>query len=328
MKADGVFAGGGVKGLAFAGALEATAEAGYTEWGKLAGTSAGAITAMALAVGYDAAGMKGIFETLDLDTIADYGPLGELDIPVNLAERHGVTRGVALHKWIEELLRTAPSPVETFGELEDKFGPERLQVVGTDLAHTRMVVFPRDAGLYLDERGDRFDPRAFRVADAVRISAGFPYFFPPLSLRDAETHKDGVLVDGGVVSAYPVFLFDKAEPSHPTWGYRLFSGNPPEAPPYTEIDGAGWPVDMLKAIVDTSMNAFDKFDTLAFGPRTISIPTGDIESLDFALSEKQKEELFAFGHEAAAKFFAGEPTGVNSFGATPKEISAAGSPGS
>jgi NTE family protein len=328
VKADGVFAGGGVKGLAFAGALEATAEAGYDEWGKLAGTSAGAITAMALAVGYDAAGMKEIFETLDLDAIADYGPLGEVEIPVNLAEHHGMTRGKALLRWIEKLLAAAPTPVETFGELEAKFGPERLQVVGTDLAHTRMVIFPRDVHLYVDDHGDRLDPAAFRIADAVRISAGFPYFFPPLEMRDAETLRQGVMVDGGVVSAYPVFLFDSADPQHPTWGYRLYSGNPPEQPPYTEIEGIDWPVDMLKAIVDTSMNAFDKFDTLAFGPRTISIPGDDVESLDFSLSQQQKDELFNFGREAAAKFFAGNPNGVNTFGAVPKAISAAGSPGS
>ncbi len=328
MKADGVFAGGGVKGLAFAGALEATAEAGYDEWGKLAGTSAGAICAMSLAVGYDAAGMKQIFETLDLDTIADYGPLGEVEIPVNLAEHHGMTRGKALLKWIEELLANAPTRVETFGELEAEFGPERLQVIGTDLAHTRMVAFPRDVNLYVDGQGDRLDPSEFRIAEAVRISAGFPYFFPPLEMRDAETLRQGVMVDGGVVSAYPVFLFDDAAPEHPTWGYRLYSGNPPEQPPYTEIEGIDWPVDMLKAIVDTSMNAFDKFDTMAFGPRTISIPTGDIESLDFSLSQPQKDALFAFGHEAAANFFKAEPTGVNTFGAVPKAINAAGSPGS
>ena len=43
MLADGVFSGGGIKGLAFAGGLQAAAEAGYDEWGQLAGTSAGAI---------------------------------------------------------------------------------------------------------------------------------------------------------------------------------------------------------------------------------------------------------------------------------------------
>jgi predicted acylesterase/phospholipase RssA len=53
----------------------------------------------------------------------------------------------------------------------------------------------------------------------------------PAILRDAETMKEGVLVDGGVVSAYPVFLFDTPEPKHPTWGFRLYSGNPPESLP-------------------------------------------------------------------------------------------------
>ena len=34
MRADGVFAGGGVKGMAFTGALQAAADAGYDEWGS------------------------------------------------------------------------------------------------------------------------------------------------------------------------------------------------------------------------------------------------------------------------------------------------------
>src|SRR5919201_821751 len=77
MRADGVFSGGGIKGLAFAGALEAAAEAGYTEWGQVAGTSAGSITAMMLAVGYDAQALRHQLETFDFSTIADYGgPLG------------------------------------------------------------------------------------------------------------------------------------------------------------------------------------------------------------------------------------------------------------
>lgn len=129
----------------------------------------------------------------------------------------------------------------------------------------------------------------------------------------------GVLVDGGVVSAYPVFLFDDPKPRHPTWGFRLCSGNPPEKAPYTAIDGLGRPIDMLEAIVDTSMNAFDKFDTQLFGPRTVSIPTGDIETLDFDLTKAEKEELYDFGHEAAADFFKAQPTGVNTCGAVPTQ---------
>lgn len=239
MRADGVFSGGGIKGLAFAGGLQAAAEAGYDEWGKLAGTSAGSITAMALAVGYTAQGLREQLDSFDLGKIADYGPLGEAEFP---------------------------------------------------------------------------------IAEAVRISAGFPYFFPPLSLRDARTKKPGVLVDGGVTSAFPIFLFDKAEPRHPTWGFRLYAGSGPEKPSYTVIDGPLWPVDMLKAIVDTSMHALDNLEMIAFRPRTISIPTGDIPTLDFSLTDAQKKELFDSGYNTAKAFFEAKPDGRNTFGAMPASL--------
>jgi NTE family protein len=313
MQADGVFSGGGVKGLAFAGGLQAAAEAGYDEWVRLAGTSAGAITAMALAVGYDANGLRKMLSEVDFGEIADYGPLGEVEIPVNLERYKGATKGKALHEWIRSLLANAPNPATTFGDLE----PGKLQVVGVDLAHSRMVVFPQDVALYLDEDGKPLVPDDFPIADAVRISAGFPYFFPPLSLRDAQTKKESVLVDGGVTSAFPIFLFDKPDPKHPTWGFRLYGGSGPEKPSYTEIDGPLWPVDMLKAIVDTSINALDKLEMVAFQPRTISIPTGDIPTLDFSLSDAQKKELYDFGYEAVKKFFEAKPDGVNTFGAAP-----------
>lgn len=76
MKADGVFSGGGVKAMALAGALTAAEEAGYTDWDRLAGTSAGAITALA-----------------------------------NLVGHHALARGDALSEWIESLLAAAPRPV-------------------------------------------------------------------------------------------------------------------------------------------------------------------------------------------------------------------------
>jgi NTE family protein len=318
MLADGVFSGGGIKGLAFAGGLQAAAEAGYDEWAKLAGTSAGAITAMALAVGYDAQGLRKTLDEVDFAKIADYGPLGELEIPANLELHKGATKGKALHAWIEELLENAPRKATRFGDLE----PEKLQVVGVDLAHSRMVVFPRDVVHYVDEDGKPLVPEEFPIVDAVRISAGFPYFFPPLRLRDAQTEKDGVLVDGGVASAFPIFLFDKEDPKHPTWGFRLFAGKPPEKPSYTAIKGPLWPVDMLKAIVDTSINALDKLEMVAFAPRTISIPTGDVPTLDFDLSEEQKKELYDWGYSTGKAFFEANPDGRNTFGEVPASLSA------
>jgi NTE family protein len=316
VRADGVFSGGGVKGLAFAGALQAAAEAGWDEWVKLAGTSAGAITAMALAVGYDAAELRAALDEVDLSAIADYGTLGPLEVPVNLAARHGVAHGKALRQWIEHLLENAPRPARTFGEL----GPERLRVVAVDLAHTRMVVFPDDVRLYVDDRGRPLRPPDFPIAEAVRISAGYPYFFPPLSLRDANTGRPGVLVDGGVASPFPVFLFDRPQPAHPTWGFRLYAGTDPSRPSYTRIGGPLWPLEMLEAIIDTSTNALDTFELKAFGPRTIALPTGDVGSLEFSISAARKQLLYDLGYEAAKAFFARHPDGRNSYGAVPANI--------
>ena len=51
MQYDMVFEGGGAKGMVFVGALEVFMSAGHT-YGRLLGTSAGAITASLLAAGY------------------------------------------------------------------------------------------------------------------------------------------------------------------------------------------------------------------------------------------------------------------------------------
>jgi NTE family protein len=202
--------------------------------------------------------------------------------------------------------------VKVFGQLGG-----RLQVVGCDLAHTRMVVFPDDVGLYEDERGRPLVPDQFPVAEAVRISAGYPFFFPPLPLRDRATGKDAVLVDGGIASAFPVFLFDRPAPRRPTWGFRLHAGMGAERPSHREIGGIDWPVDMAWAILDTAMNALDSRGLLSFGDRVVSIPTGDVETLDFGLTAEQQDFLYRSGHEAAKTFFAQHPSGRNSLGEVP-----------
>lgn len=299
-----------MKGIAFAGAIAAAEEAGYTEWGRLAGTSAGAIAAMALAVGYDAGEIRRALEATDYARIAERGIL--LRRVFNLLRHRGLTSGRGLAEWIEGLLANAPAPARSFGELEG-----RLQVVGCDLAHSRLVVFPDDVALYEDAQGRPLAAEDFPVADAVRVSAGFPYFFPPLSLRDRNTGKDAVLVDGGVASAFPVFLFDRPEPRRPTWGFRLHAGMGRGTPSFREIRGLDWPADMAWGILDTAMNAFDTRGVLSFGDRVVSIPTGDVEPLDFQLSAEQRDFLYRSGYEAASDFFASHPSGRNSYGALP-----------
>ena len=51
--------------------------------------------------------------------------------------------------------------------------------------------------------------------------------------------------------------------------------------------------------------------------RTISIPTGAVPTLEFALTDEQKEYLYTSGYETAQSFFAANPDGRNSFGSVP-----------
>ncbi len=313
MIADGVFSGGGVKAIAFAGALKAAEEAGYTEWEKLAGTSAGAITAAAVAVGFDADSLTDRLMKFDLGAVADIGRPRRLAQLRNLMSRQAMARGHALHKWIADLLASAPRPARTFGDV-----PGRLHVVATDLVHRRMVVFPEHASRYLAPNGKPWDPAAFPLADAVRISAGYPFMFPPVKLRDAATGTLGALVDGGIVSGFPVFLFDRREPTHPTWGFRLHEQ---PRPPAGAIAGAGWPLNMVRAILETSINELDDLSARAFSHRTITIPTGAVAALQFELHISQKQALWKAGHAAATGFFASAPTARNIYGHEPPAAS-------
>jgi NTE family protein len=311
MQADAVFSGGGIKGLAFAGAIKAAEEAGYTEWASVGGTSAGAIAAMALAVGYDGDGLKQLFE-FDFAAIEDIGGPLNLGVITNYFD-HGLTHGTALTKWIEGLLEHAPDhdehPPVTFGDLK-----RTLKVVGSDIVHSRMVVFPDDAPKYLDGNGVPYTPDGFPLATAVRISAGYPGFFPPIALVDAATRTKGALVDGGITSSFPVFLFDDPEPQHPTWAFRLFDGEPPERPPVNPIKGVLWPIDMVKDVLDTAINALDDFELKTFPDRVIAIPTGEVPTLDFSISQADKDFLYQSGYDTAQQFFAAAPQGVNRFG--------------
>ncbi len=315
MRADAVFSGGGIKGLAFAGAIKAAEDAGYTEWVALGGTSAGAITALALAVGYGADGLKDLF-SFDVSKLDDRGGPFGLGVIRNYFD-HGITRGAALTRWIESLLEHAPARVDgtspkTFGDLG-----RTLKVVGSDIVHSRMVVFPDDAAKYLDDRGNPFTEQNLPLATAVRISAGYPGFFPPIALTDARTGTPGALVDGGITSSFPVFLFDAPEPKHPTWAFRLSGEPPPERHKSNPIRELLWPVGMVKDVIDTGINALDDFELKTFSDRVITVPTGNVATLNFSLSPQDKEFLYRSGYEAAKEFFARNPHPTNRFGATP-----------
>src|SRR5439155_26589090 len=106
-EADGVFRGGGVKGLALAGALCGFAEhptKPVTTWKNVAGASAGAIIACYLATGHDAAQMLELMRKTKFGQFADFPLHSELAGGVELLFEHGLARGEAFENWFDEVL--------------------------------------------------------------------------------------------------------------------------------------------------------------------------------------------------------------------------------
>lgn len=66
--ADAVFEGGGIKAVAFAGALKIMEDRGFT-WRNLAGTSAGAIIASLVSVGYTAKEIQSLIQNIDYNDV-------------------------------------------------------------------------------------------------------------------------------------------------------------------------------------------------------------------------------------------------------------------
>jgi NTE family protein len=122
-----------------------------------------------------------------------------------------------------------------------------------------------------------------------------------------------------VASSFPLFVFDKPEPKHPTWGFHLHGGFDAREnqPRHRDIGGVTWPKEMLEGILDTATNALDKFELQRFESRVIPIPTGEVSTLNFNLSDSEKDYLYESGLNAARQFFATAPVAENSYGKQP-----------
>ncbi len=312
---DLVFEGGGVKGIGLAGAYYALYEHGYRP-ACVAGTSAGAITAALVAAGYTAEQLEQlVLHEMRFSDFADRprlhllgGAIGEV---VEVLEDRGLHSGNYFLDWITK--RLEEKGLETFGQLrnEEQEGPKReykLQVIASDLTDHSMLVLPRDAhklGLEPDE---------LSVAEAVRMSMSIPIFFDPVIQAEPDTGRKHMIVDGGMLSNYPIWLFDgegerQHAPRFPTFGMLLVAPNQqaplvPHPPPVPQKgDGLPSPIGYVKAIADTMMQAHDRlYVEQANYARTIPIPTCGVTTTEFDIQLEQAEELFNSGRTAGETF--------------------------
>jgi NTE family protein len=299
VKFDAVFEGGGVKGIGLVGALAHLESQGY-EPVNLAGTSAGAIVATLRAAGYLPDELKSQINGIDFRKMEDATVIGGIPFAgqaIDLFTRLGVYKGDYLLDLMRELLGRKGK--KTFGDLviaeyadqpQYRYG---VRVVASDVTSGAMVVLPQDLKNY------GRNPDDFEVAMAVRMSMSIPYFFRPARLK-AATGGEHVIVDGGVLSNFPVELFDTAgEPEWPTFGFRLGAQPTPAADRY-QVRG---PISLLRAMFGTMMEAHDDryVETHKF-VRSIMIDPVGISTIQFDLGPDEKEKLYQSGVTAARDF--------------------------
>ncbi|ELK46246.1 patatin-like phospholipase family protein [Halobacillus sp. ACCC02827] len=289
MKVDGVFSGGGIKALAFIGALEELEEQGY-KFRRLAGTSAGAILASLTAAGFTSTEIRQRVEKLSFEQLVDVSITDRL-FPflkwLLLYFRMGLYKGnkleALLSEWLEE------KGIRTFADLPEG----SLKVICSDLTLGRIVVLPDDL-----KKVYGIDPATFSVAKAVRMSSGLPYFFIPVKIHGKRGKS--FIIDGGVLSNFPLWIWEKADGcrTRPIIGMKL--SDEPDKLPEQQISNA---IQMFHALFKTMQQAHDaRYISKTMSKDVIFIPVNDVETTDFHLSDAEKEALIELGHVHARKF--------------------------
>ena len=233
---------------------------------------------------------------------------------LGLVSSNGAYQGDYLRDFIADRAASS-SAIVTFGDLrrtdagdDALLGDEQrysLVVMATDVTRGRLLRLPWDYHLF------GLDPDEQLVADAVRMSLSIPFFFEPCALTDQESGAESVIVDGGVLSNFPVEIFDRTdgEPARwPTFGVRLF----PDLP-----EGLGDvfpsliapfvpPVQLLRQVLATALVGRDQthLDLPGVRERMISVDTSGVGITEFRLTSGKQQLLVDRGAEAADEFLA------------------------
>ncbi len=307
--ADAVFEGGGVKGIGLVGALKTFENNGF-RWKNLVGTSAGSIVAALVSVGYSAAEIEHLMYQLEYNKIADKNTY---NIPMfsntfNLLFKKGLFKGDYIKNWIEEALSNKISLEKkkkvTFSDLiiphekgillnNNKYKRKyKLHIIATDISRGKMLILPEDIADY------GINPDDLEVSFAIRMSISIPYFFQPVNLQSVITNKKSIIVDGGVLSNYPVWLFDvKGIPKWPTIGFKLGGNKEIREHKITNI------LNFTSSIIETMLEAQDDIHIIDMDYlRTVKINTLDIKTTDFDISNEKIKSLYNSGEVCATEF--------------------------
>jgi NTE family protein len=310
-----VFEGAGIRGIAYAGAIEELEQQHkLDEIIAFGGTSAGAITSTMLAFGYTGRELDSIISSTRFQRFND-GRFLFVGGVYRFSKRFGWYRGERFSSWMGNLIKLKCGNADiTFKEAHER-GFKDLFLTATSLIHQESLV------LSYKNFPD------MKIKDAVRISMSIPLYYQAVYIDSAghtfkKQNKDGtynMLVDGGILMNFPIQIFDSVYIDHGekkriankhTLGIRIDSDEQIHND-LTQHRLAKIPIsnlgDYLSAFYTITLEQLNRQSlTTEDWQRTIQISNKGIGPKVKKLSRKQKELLVESGRESVKRFLTGK----------------------
>ena len=181
-----IFGGGAVRGFAYIGAIKALQEL-KIKYDTIAGSSAGAIVATLLAVGYSDEEIKDILLKINFDLFRD--------IHFSLNSGFAFSKGEVFTKWIRKNIEK-----KFYGKNYVK--GQNKPVTFADL-ETNLLVYTTNLVKFDCQEFSKQETPDFEIAEAVRISCSMPGL---MTLTEINGKK---LVDGDLLKSKPLWKLSK-----------------------------------------------------------------------------------------------------------------------
>lgn len=266
-----VMKGGGVKGLALAGALSVLGKPDYKRFfdpSTFVGTSAGAIVAALAAVGLTPAELR---QQLGRDFREFLDPWYRR--PLNFVLKGGLNSGDPIVQWLHEVLCAR---IPRSRAADDTVMFEEVAARGR-----RLVMYA--ANRFGTVTFDSKTAAALFVTTAARLSMSIPFVFITLSHEGEETF------DGGLLNNYPVEVFLRENPTFDGEFLALYLS-----------DGAAKPSRLkLRRLLSILLQRDDVLDVRRHPESTVVIECEPIGTTDFSLTKHEKALLWHRGRLAA-----------------------------
>lgn len=312
--------GGGVRGLAYSGALEVLDKKGIlSNIENVAGSSAGAIAGLIVALGYSSHEIDSVLQNLKIGEFND-GKFFFSKIR-RIKKEYGMYKGEKFEAWLAHLIEFKTGDADiTFNDLhqmhinDKKF--KNFFCTGTNISRQRLEILSW-----------KTQPN-MKLRTAVHISSCIPFYFIPVAIDSGgnevsqkyTTVNYDLYLDGGMLCNYPINIFDscvsKGNPltcneviyNRQTLGLKLERGDQIDEYNQNKTDIAPYDIKNMKqyssAVMNLMMESVNRKspDLANEKGRTIYISYGDISGQPRKVSIEEKNILHNSGEFAASNF--------------------------